>query len=82
MCGWDFNYRDIDWEGIIGNLDSEEFLKVVQDNILKQLMTEPMRGTNILDLVLTNAENIISEVELEGELGCSDDGELRFTLDW
>lgn len=78
----DFNYRNIDWEGMVGDLESEDFLKVIQDNFLKHTVTEPTRGNNILDLVLTNNENMVSELDVGGELGGSDHKEIRFNLDW
>lgn len=60
----DFNYRGINWERAIGDSDSAEFPKVVQDNLLKHVETEPTRGANILDLILTNDEYKTSEVEV------------------
>ena len=73
MCAvGDFNFRGINWEGVIGDSGSEEFLKAVQNNLLSQVVTEPTWGANILDLVLTHDENIISEIGVEGELGSSD----------
>ena len=47
----DFNFRNIDWDNIVGDYESEDFLDAVQDNFLNQLITEPTRGDNILDLV-------------------------------
>ena len=63
-------------------MESEDFLKVLQDNFLKQVVTEPTRGENILDLVLTNNENMINEVEVGSQLGSSDHREIRFNLEW
>ncbi len=60
----DYNFRRIDWESVVGDLESEDILKVLQDNFLKQVVTEPTRGDNILDLVLTSNENMISEVDV------------------
>ncbi len=40
----------------------------MQDNILKRVVIEPTRGDNILDLVLTNNENMISEVDVGASL--------------
>ena len=41
---------------MIDNKETDEFLKVIQGNFLKQVMLEPIRGNNILDLILTNKE--------------------------
>ena len=73
----DFNYRNVDWDLMIGNRESEEFLKVMQDNFLKQLVIEPTRGNNILDLIITNSDDIIEEVDVGGYLGNSDHREIR-----
>ena len=77
-----YNFRRIDWEGIVGDQESEAFLGVLQDNFLKQVVREPTRGENILDLVLTNNENMISGVDVGSQLGCSDHREIRFNLEW
>ena len=41
-----FSLGGINWEGVIGDSDSEEFLKVVQNNFLKHAVTKPTRGAN------------------------------------
>ena len=50
----DFNFRDIDWVNSSSphELDSI-FLNTLTENAFTQLVEEPTRGTNILDLVLT-----------------------------
>ena len=78
----DFNFRNIDWNLMVGNRESEEFLKVLQDNFLKQLVTEPTRGNNILDLILTNREEIINQVDVGGKLANSDHCEIRCKIKW
>ncbi len=78
----DYNFRRIDWERVIGDLESEDFLRVLQNNFLKHVVTEPTRGENILDLVLTNNENMISEVDVGSQLGCRDHRVIRFNLEW
>ena len=78
----DFNLPRIDWDNQIGDAESEEFLDVVQDNFLHQYIREPTRGSNILDLVLSNTDNIISDVEIGGQLGNTDHDEIRFKFNW
>ena len=78
----DFNYRNIDWEALVGDQEAEEFLNVVQDNFLRQIINEPTRGNNILDLVLTNREEVIKDTEIGGNLGNSDHCEIRFKMKW
>ncbi len=57
-------------------------MKVLKDNFLKQTVIDPTKGNNILDLVLTNTGNMISDLDVGGELGGSDHKEIRFILDW
>ena len=38
----DFNFRNVDWSLMVGNREAEEFLKVIQDNFLKQVVIFPL----------------------------------------
>ena len=78
----DFNFRNINWENITGDREAEEFLNTIQNNFLKQMITEPTRGNNILDLILTKNENNICGVDVGGKLGNSDHEEIRFAIKW
>ena len=65
ICG-DFNLPHIDWStGSATNNDliHNHFTKTVKDNYLWQLVNSPTRGDNILDLILTNTPNIVSNVQ-------------------
>lgn len=68
----DFNFRNINWQNLTGDYESEEFLEVVQDNFLFQHVLEGTRGNNILDLVFSNRENLIENLEVGETLGNSD----------
>ena len=76
----DFNYRGIDWDDMTGDRISEEFLNVVQDGFFKQLVREPTRQGNILDLVLTNSDTLVSQVEIGARFDVSDHNEIRFRI--
>ena len=43
----DFNYRNINWENLTGDAESDEFLEIIQDNFLNQYVLEPTRGNNV-----------------------------------
>ena len=73
----DFNYRKIDWDSMTGDGSSEEFLNVVQDGFFIQLVGEPTRG-NILDLIFTNNEILVSQVEVGVKFDVSDHHKIRF----
>ncbi len=84
----DFNYPDISWDTLrSGNESSEDyrFLECIQNNYLIQHVTKPtrVRGTNTpstLDLILTNDERIIQNIEYHSPLGKSDHSVLKFEI--
>ena len=76
----DFNYRGIDWDSMTGDRSTEEFLNVIQEGFFKQLVREPMRQGNILDLVFTNNEILVSQVEIGAKFDVSDHNEIRFKI--
>ena len=49
----------ISWDSPEKTLDSNEntFVELLHDHLLEQLNTAPTRGSNTLDLVLTNVPN-------------------------
>ncbi|MCQ4179366.1 hypothetical protein FK518_27770, partial [Klebsiella pneumoniae] len=69
----DFKHQDICWKG-------RRFLECVDDNFLLQVIEEPMRRGAMLDLVLTNKEGLVGNVELKGSLGCSDHEMVEFKI--
>ena len=76
----DFNYRRIAWDNMTGDGCSEEFLNVVQDGFFMQLVREPTRQGNILDLVFTNNETLGNQVEIGARFDVSDHHEIRFKI--
>ena len=83
ICG-DFNYPDIDWSSnCCSNHCSQLFLDTVQDKYLFQHEEAPTRHVqnstpHILDLILTNEEEMINSVNILPALGLSDHVCLRF----
>lgn len=76
----DFNYRNIEWDTLSGDQEAQDLLDVIQDSFLKQLIRTPTREENILDLLLTNRDDIISNIEVGDSLGNSDHKEIRLIL--
>jgi len=84
----DFNYPEINWESWNTKSDNTEnienkFIDTVQDNFLFQHVSKPTRwrGTDtphILDLIMTNEEPMISNLEHTSPLGKSDHCCLTF----
>lgn len=79
----DFNYPGIDWEMVKGQgKGEEEFLDVINDNFLVQYVNKPTREKAILDLVLCNDPDRISNVEVLEPLGTSDHSTVIFDVSW
>ena len=60
--------------------DAENLLKLVQDNFLNKVIREHTTGDNILDLIVTNGDDLVKEADVGGQLGNSDHCEIRFIL--
>ena len=85
----DFNYRDIDWKkDLSGTGDKQlasKFLKCIHSNYLVQLVDEPThhRGTQtptLIDLILTNHNDVVHDIEYHPPLGKSHHSVLCFNL--
>lgn len=76
----DFNYPEIDWTDSSNNQINNQFLEIVNDNFLFQHVTEPTRGKNILDLILTTEERLVENVKIREPLSTSDHNVLEFNL--
>ncbi len=68
-----FSDLDICWrDNTAGHKQSKRFLECVDNHFLTHVTEEPTRRGAMLDLVLTNKEGLVGNVELKGSLGCSD----------
>ena len=76
-----FNYKNVDWINIARNHELDDFINIIQVNFLKQIVSEPTREDSILDLVITNRDNLVSNMETGGKLGSSDHQEIHFKRD-
>lgn len=76
----DFNFPEIKWENSEGGEMSHPFVNCIQDNFLEQLVTEPTRGQNILDLVLTSDSNFVEDLEVVEPFSNSDHQSVSFSL--
>jgi len=85
LCG-DFNYPNIDWSNLTSNSAIlVDFIDTTQDLFLHQHISEPTRyrgnqTPNVLDLVFTNEEGMVSDVSYLPGLGSSDHICIRFNL--
>ena len=76
----DFNYPEIDWDQLTSDKESESFLQLTLDCFLFQQVKSPTRENNILDLILTSEERMVSKVELEEPLVKCDHRTVHFNL--
>lgn len=64
LCG-DFNLPDIDWLGMQARTHmSSTFLRTVNNFGMDQIVTEPTRESNILDLIFVSQEDILHDLEV------------------
>ena len=88
ICG-DFNYPEIDWKNEYVSDSSEAigpFIDIVQDNLLYQHVYKPTpyrtgNEPSLLDLVFTNEEGMIRELQHNPGLGESDHECIDFQID-
>ena len=86
----DFNYKDINWQTWSpnkGNTQSEEFkfIECLRDNYLFQHVNKPTRGRgadtpHLLDLIMTNVEEMITDIDHLSPLGKSDHSVLSLKI--
>ncbi|RMB99816.1 hypothetical protein DUI87_23593 [Hirundo rustica rustica] len=77
----DFNLPDIFWElNTAEKQQSRKFLECVEDNFLSQLVSKPTRGGTVLDLLFTNRDGLVGDVEVGGRLGHSDHEIIEFSI--
>ncbi|PKU34748.1 ubiquitin carboxyl-terminal hydrolase 4 [Limosa lapponica baueri] len=59
---------------------SRRLLECVEDNCIGQVIDSPTKGDAILDLLVTNASELISDIKTGGSLGCSDYALVEFAV--
>ena len=74
----DFNLPHIDWQTFTGvERESHNMLDFLEDNFLNQLVSEPTRENNILDLVIASQDHLITNVIVGEHLGSCDHKVVR-----
>ena len=76
----DFNCPGVDWEQDLAVGEGLRLLDFKQDNFLSQAVREPTRGNNVLDLVFSTEEDLLSEVEVGECLEGSDHHMVYFKV--
>ena len=77
----DFNHGHICWKSLesIGGED-QQFIFLIQDNVLTQHVLEPTRGENVLDIVLSSQNELVDNVKIHEPLGNSDHNQIHFDI--
>ncbi len=76
----DFNCANVDWRLLIGDQEDRRLINMVEDSFLKQVVTQPTRENNILDLVLVSDPDLVRHCEVGEKLGGSDHNIIRFNV--
>ena len=76
----DFNHPTIKWDELHTRKEGQNFLNLTLDCFLTQHVTEPTRGRNLLDLVMSKPEQLIEEVKITLPLETSDHDSVEFIV--
>lgn len=69
----DFNHPNKDWgNSSIISAWAAKFLNSLRGKFMEQLVESPSRNTTVLDLVITNNADLITEVKIKESIGNSD----------
>ena len=76
----DFNLGDTNWNTYEAKGQGKLFVDCLTNHFFNQHVDLPTRKKNILDLVLSNEENIVQNLEVGEEFGSSDHQIIKFDL--
>ena len=77
----DINHGRVQWTFLqsTGSEDQQLF-NLVKDSFLTQRVLEPIRGENVLDIVLSSQKDVVDNVKICEPLECSDHNQIYFIL--
>jgi len=77
----DFNYPDICWKNnTAAHMSSVKILECIEDSFLIQMLDMRNKNAALLDLLLTNQENLVCSILVSDSLGCSNHNILESGL--
>ncbi|OPJ73509.1 hypothetical protein AV530_005845 [Patagioenas fasciata monilis] len=69
----DFNHLDICWKSSMTSWkQSRRLLECIENSFLSQVIDHPNKGDAMLDLMVTNASELIGDINTGGSLDCND----------
>ena len=79
----DVNLGNIQWDTLESTwVEDQQFMCLIQDNVLTQHVLGPSRGEIILDLglVLSSQKEFVDNIKILEPLGSSDHNKLHFNI--
>ena len=76
----DFNFPELNWGRPESIDDSHPFIDCISNNFLTQVVEEPTRGRNYLDLVLCSDPSLVENISVEEPFETSDHQIITFSL--
>ena len=76
----DFNCPKVNWKHKTADVEGRRLLDFASDELLTQWVNEATRGSNILDLVFSSEDDLISNIEVKEKLGKSDHNVVKFEI--
>ncbi len=67
----DFNCPNIDWASMNGDRGGNRLIEMAEDAFLTQIVTQPTRENNIIDLVFTSDPDLVRDLKVGEKLGGS-----------
>ena len=71
-----FRYKSVE----SAEVDDHQFLLLTQDCFLTQHILEPIRGGNVLDLILSSQNELVDNVKVHKSFGSSDHNQIHFNI--
>jgi len=78
----DFNFPGLNWREVDLLDASHSFVECINNKFLYQLVEEPTRGNNFLDLLLCSDDSIVQKVTVGEPFESSDHQVIRFELNF
>lgn len=76
----DFNYPELMWYNDESVDRNHSFVECLDRNFLHQMLTEPSRGENFLNLIISSDTSIIENLSVGENFGLSDHNTIRFSI--
>lgn len=76
----DFNFPELCWSKIDTLSDEHPFISCINNSFMHQVVDEPTRGRNFLDLVLCSDETLVENLIVREPFGTSDHCLVEFDL--